>query len=58
MTLADWQTYIEADITRRQLPELLPVLQPLVRATASLRTAPWNADASEAQTADATADDH
>jgi hypothetical protein len=33
------------DAERRGLPELKPLLEALARATSSLRTAEWNADA-------------
>jgi hypothetical protein len=45
MTLAEWLACALADIDRRNLPELRPVLEALERATASLRRAPWNAEA-------------
>ena len=34
------------DAERRGLPELKPLLEALAKATSSLRTAEWNADAS------------
>lgn len=46
MTLTDWLAYALTDIERRNLQQLRPVLEGLARATASLRQASWNADAS------------
>lgn len=46
MTLEEWLADAVADVERRNLSELRPVLEALARATAALRRAPWNADAS------------
>ena len=46
MTLAEWLSCALSDAERRTLPELKPVLEALARATARLREAEWNADAS------------
>ena len=46
MTLTEWLACALADVERRHLPELRPALEALERATASLRSAPWNAEAS------------
>ncbi|MEQ1758213.1 MAG: hypothetical protein ABL986_07835 [Vicinamibacterales bacterium] len=46
MTIDQWLARAVADLDRRQLSELRPVLEALARATVGLRAATWNADAS------------
>jgi hypothetical protein len=46
MTIKSWLDAAIHDAERRGLPELKPLLENLARATSSLRTADWNADAS------------
>ena len=46
MTIKSWLDMAIHDAERRGLPELKPLLENLARATASLRNADWNADAS------------
>jgi hypothetical protein len=48
MTLDDWLAAAVADAERRGLPELKPLLEALARATAALRAADFNDDASGA----------
>jgi hypothetical protein len=45
MTIKTWLEIAIQDAERRGLPELKPLLEALARATSSLRTAEWNADA-------------
>ena len=45
MTLDDWREAMMVDAERRGLPDLKPLLEALVRATAALREADWNQDA-------------
>ena len=46
MTINTWLDAAIQDAERRGLPALKPLLDNLARATSSLRTADWNADAS------------
>jgi hypothetical protein len=46
MTVKTWLEMAMHDAERRGLPELKPLLETLAKATSSLRTAEWNADAS------------
>ena len=46
MTLTEWLACAVRDAERRNLTELKPILEALARATASLREAAWNGDAS------------
>jgi hypothetical protein len=46
MTVKAWLEMAVHDAERRGLPELKPLLEALAKATSSLRTAEWNADAS------------
>ena len=45
MTIKSWLEVATQDAERRQLPALKPLLEALARATATLRTADWNFDA-------------
>jgi hypothetical protein len=45
MTIKSWLEVATQDAERRQLPALKPLLETLARATATLRTADWNFDA-------------
>ena len=42
MTVAEWLTLAKADAERRGLPDMIPALEGLARATAQLRAADWN----------------
>ncbi len=46
MTIESWLTAASADAELRGLPELKPILETLARATAALRSADFNDDAS------------
>lgn len=46
MTLEQWLEDGKSDAHRRKLPELADLLETLSRATAALRAADWNDDAS------------
>jgi hypothetical protein len=46
MTIESWLQAAIADAERRGLPELKPILETLARATAALRAADFNDDAS------------
>jgi hypothetical protein len=45
MTIKTWLEIATQDAERRGLPALKPLLETLARATATLRTADWNFDA-------------
>ena len=45
MTIKTWLDLATQDAERRGLPALKPLLETLARATATLRTADWNFDA-------------
>ena len=47
MTVARWLAAAEADVERRGMPELKPLLQGLAAATTALRGADWNERADE-----------
>ncbi|HEY5618860.1 MAG TPA: hypothetical protein VIK60_13035 [Vicinamibacterales bacterium] len=47
MTLETWLDNAVRDAERRGLPALRPLLEALARATAVLRAADWNLDASD-----------
>lgn len=42
MTVAEWLALAKADAEKRGLPDLIPVLDGLAKATAQLRAADWN----------------
>jgi hypothetical protein len=42
MTIAEWLASAKADVERRGLPELVPMLEGLAQATERLRNADWN----------------
>ena len=46
MTLEQWLEDARMDAFRRKLPELAELLEGLAKATAALREADWNDDAS------------
>jgi hypothetical protein len=46
MTLEQWLEDARMDAFRRRLPELAELLEGLAKATAALREADWNDDAS------------
>ena len=46
MTIESWLRAAIADVEKRGLPELKPLLETLARATAALRAADFNDDAS------------
>jgi len=46
MTIEQWLEDSKQDAYRRKLPELADLLEGLARATAALRDADWNDDAS------------
>lgn len=45
MTVADWLAKAKEDAERRGLPDLIPALEGLAKATDALRKADWNDDA-------------
>lgn len=45
MTIKTWLDVSSHDAERRGLPAVKPLLEALARATATLRTADWNFDA-------------
>lgn len=42
MTVAEWLAYAKADAEKRRLPDLIPALEGLAKATEQLRRADWN----------------
>lgn len=42
MTVAEWLALARADAEKRGLPDLIPALEGLAKATAQLRDADWN----------------
>lgn len=42
MTIADWLADAKGDAEKRGLPELVPMLEGLAKATEQLRAADWN----------------
>ena len=52
MTVAQWLALAKADAERRGLPDLVPALEGLAKATTQLRAADWN-DAADADPRDA-----
>ena len=42
MTIAEWLAEAKADAEKRGLPELVPMLEGLAKATEQLRKADWN----------------
>ena len=42
MTIAEWLAQAKADAQKRNLPELIPMLDGLAQATERLRKADWN----------------
>ena len=46
MTVAEWLAYAKADAEKRGLPDLIPALEGLAKATEQLRRADWNEDPS------------
>lgn len=59
MTVAEWLALAKADAEKRGLPDLIPALDGLARATMQLRAADWN-DAADGDPKDAieSTDDH
>ena len=45
MTVAEWLANAKEDAERRGLPDLVPALEGLAKATEALRQADWNDDA-------------
>ena len=46
MTVAEWLVLAKADAEKRGLPDLIPALEGLAKATEQLRAADWNDDPS------------
>lgn len=46
MTVAEWLVLAKADADTRGLPDLIPALEGLAKATEQLRRADWNEDPS------------
>jgi hypothetical protein len=42
MTVAEWLAAAKADAEKRALPDLIPALEGLAKATEQLRRADWN----------------
>ena len=54
MMIAEWLAIASADAERRGMPELVPALEGLAKATERLRAADWNDDADRATPRDGT----
>ena len=52
MTVAEWLALAKADAEKRGLPDLIPALDGLAKATTQLRAADWN-DAADRDPKDA-----
>ena len=48
MTVAQWLALAKADAEKRGLPDLIPALEGLAKATEQLRAADWNLPSSPA----------
>ena len=48
MTVAQWLAVAKADAEKRGLPDLVPALEGLAKATEQLRAADWNVPSSAA----------
>ena len=57
MTVAEWLALAKADAEKRGLPDLIPALEGLAKATEQLRAADWN-DRADRDLKDARDDDH
>ena len=57
MTIKEWLAMATADAEKRELPDLVPALEGLAKATQQLRAADWNASPSTRLTATAAAVD-
>ena len=57
MTVAEWLALAKADAEKRGLPDLIPALDGLAKATEQLRAADWN-DQADHDLKDARDDDH
>ena len=42
MTIAEWLAHAKADAEKRKLPDMIPALEGLAKATEQLRRADWN----------------
>lgn len=47
MTVAEWLEQAKADAQKRGLPDLVPALEGLAKATEQLRAADWNDSADQ-----------
>ena len=52
MMIAEWLARAKADAERRGLPDMIPALEGLAKATERLRAADWNDDADKATPAE------
>ena len=57
MTVAEWLALAKAAAEKRGLPDLIPALEGLAKATEQLRAADWN-DRADHDLKDARDDDH
>jgi hypothetical protein len=57
MTVAEWLALAKADAEKRGLPDLIPALEGLAKATEQLRAADWNDQADQQTKEDGDAED-
>lgn len=57
MTVAEWLALAKADAEKRGLPDLIPALEGLAKATETLRAADWNDRADRRTKVDGDAED-
>jgi hypothetical protein len=58
MTVAEWLALAKADAEKRGLPDLIPALEGLAKATEQLRAADWNDQADRDTKAQGDAQNH
>lgn len=57
MTVAEWLALAKTDAEKRGLPDLIPALEGLAKATEQLRAADWNDPSTQSSLSDSDIDD-
>lgn len=57
MTVAEWLALAKTDAEKRGLPDLVPALEGLAKATEQLRAADWNDPSTQSSFSDSDNDD-